>query len=125
MFDQLDFVYQISDDPYTGYKRKVRVYGFFFRSREKQLIIYCEVFSFTDTNYDNLVDTKRLQVYEIELQATMNTFIDPNTGNIVFEPTEGYITEYEYWLTAAKAGINMDVAFAQTIQIADGNGRFN
>ena len=117
-------IYNISDEPTYGFKRKVEVSSIhigFLDFADKAVNLYL-VIKYYDNNGDiiTLVPEKRMV-----LRADNTTWVDQN-GNIVSEedPT-AVMTEYEFFINFMNVPIVISDIVEAKVTWADSLGRFN
>lgn len=119
----------ISNDPQSGLKRKVKAWDLDLKS--DKVVLKCRV-HWHDSN-DNELRGIRFTPYELNLVATIDMegpFINPSTGEKVLPDEEGYLpdgTIFRYDAIMSMCGTQsvIDVNVINFITSADINGEFN
>lgn len=111
----------ISDCPITKYGRIARVVQT-WNPMEKQVTLDCWI---CYTQDGERINSKRFAPYTVQLKATMDTFVDPRTGQIVEQGTEGSMSEYDFFVAMANNNINIFQVILNTVLLRDSQGRFN
>jgi len=114
----------ISDCPKTGLKRKVDYDFYWNRITKKEVIISCVVKRFNQD--DTEFTSAGIVSYLRELKATTDTPVNPNTGEVLSEWSEGAISEYDYYsYGVANMSIILPEMIEQIILLRDSQGKFN
>jgi hypothetical protein len=115
------YIYNISNDPLTGLKRKIEVTELLNYERIKELKTVCEVTYYNASDEDV---RSRIAPRIVVLTATMFNYVD-NQGNYVEEGTEGAIPEYLFWEGVITGTVfSKDALYASVVAKADDLNRF-
>lgn len=111
----------ISDCPITKYGRIARVV-LEWNPMTKEVKLNCWV---CYTQNSERINLKRFAPYSVQLKATMDTFVNPSTGEIVDPLEPNAIPEYIFFVAMANNNINIFQVILNTVLIRDSQGRFN